>query len=113
VDVARSDVMADADTIADAETGQGIGKTCSLDGLQEVADGAVKEGQVAVEFAGGDQSDQGLDRVGGSRGWSLGVEFAGRELPPRYGERAILTGGAVGRLWRSSSSSLARWREVD
>ena len=56
MDVGRPDVVADADTITDAEASQGIGETCGLDGLQAVADGVVEEGEVAVELARDDQS---------------------------------------------------------
>ena len=51
VDVAGSDVVADANAIADGETGQGVGETSGLDGVQAVSDGVVEEAEVAVELA--------------------------------------------------------------
>jgi hypothetical protein len=65
VDVARANVVTDSNPISDAETSQCVGETGSLDGLDAVADGVVEEMELAVELAGGDESDQGLDRVGG------------------------------------------------
>lgn len=64
VDVAGADIVADSNTIPDAETSQGVGETSGLDGLHAVADGVVEEGKLAVEFAGDDQGYQGLDGVG-------------------------------------------------
>ena len=40
---AGSDVVADSNTISDAETGQGVRETCSIDGLDAIADGVVEE----------------------------------------------------------------------
>ena len=39
------------------------GETNGLYGLYAVADGVVEEVELAVELAGGDQGDQGLDGV--------------------------------------------------
>jgi len=64
VEVAGANIVADANSVTDAEASQGVGQAGSLDGLDAVADGVVEEVELAVELAGGDQGDQGLDGVG-------------------------------------------------
>lgn len=63
-DVAGANVVADSNTIPDAETSQSVGEASSLDGLDAIADGVVEEMELAVELAGGDHGDQGLDGIG-------------------------------------------------
>ena len=70
--VAGTDVVADTNPIADAQTSQSVGETSRLDGLDAIADGVVEEVQLAVELAGGDQVDQGLDGVGRQPGMVIG-----------------------------------------
>jgi hypothetical protein len=64
VEVAGADVVADTNSITDAETCQSVGEAGGLNGLDAVANGVVDEVELAVELAGGDQCDQGLDGVG-------------------------------------------------
>lgn len=87
MDVAGADVMADADTVANAEAGHGVGQASRRDGVEAVADGVVEEGEVGVELAGGDQRDEGLDGIGGQPRMVVrrGVESAMRELPAEGG----------------------------
>ena len=76
MEVAGADVVADTNPIADAETSQGVGQAGSLNGLDAVADGVVEEVELAVELAGGDQSDQGLDGVGRQPRMAVGCGFS-------------------------------------
>src|SRR5262249_36269564 len=72
VKVAGTDVVADSNAIADAQPSQSVGETGRLDGLDTVTDSVVEEMQLAVELAGGDQVDQGLDGVGRQPGMVVG-----------------------------------------
>src|SRR6266496_2490912 len=72
VKVAGTDVVADSNPIAGAQTSQSVGETSRLDGLDAIADGVVEEVQLAIELAGGDQVDQGLDGIGRQPGMVVG-----------------------------------------
>lgn len=68
------DGIADSNTIADAEAGQSVGETCSFDDRHEVADGVAEVGELAIELARVTKATRVSTALGGSQGWSLGVE---------------------------------------
>src|SRR5215470_9595767 len=72
-------VVADANAVADAETGQRVVETCRLGGVQAVADGVVEKREIGVELARRDQGDQASRWHWWQAGWLI-VGSAAREL---------------------------------